>query len=102
MTDFLQRYGDQLRAAQTDTAGSRAARRFSRATKLRRILRRHPVALAGTALLITAVPAAAIVAPWQPSLSRPGIDAPVSTSPKQPGADASSWLGVLRRPQTAP
>jgi hypothetical protein len=101
MTDFLQRYGDQLRAAQSDAAGDKAARRPARVARVRAIMLRHPIALAGAVLLISAVPAAALVAPWDPSLSRPGIDAPVSTSPREPDVDASSWLAVLRRPQTA-
>jgi hypothetical protein len=96
MTDFLQRYEEQLRAAQVDAPGERP----SRAKRLRSVVRRRPIILTGAFLLVMAVPATALVAPWEPSLSRAGLDAPVATSSAQPAEDAESWLGVLRRPQT--
>lgn len=97
MSDFLDRYGAQLRAAQHEdvSAVGRAVRR------LRGMRRRRALALGAVAALAVAGPAAAIVAPWQPSLSRAGLDEPVATSSAPLDADVSRWLAVLRRPQTA-
>lgn len=99
MTHFLDRYGDQLRAAQPDSSAPALAR-VPVGGRFRRLRRGQQVALGVVAALAVAAPAAAIVAPWEPSLSRPGLDDPVSTSNEPVSTDASGWLAVLRRPQT--
>lgn len=101
MTDFLDRYGEQLRAAQPEAPAHAWAKVRAAVLRFHGLRRRHKVTLGVLAALAVAAPAAAIVAPWQPSLYRPGVDDPVATSDDPVSADASSWLGVLRRSQTA-
>jgi hypothetical protein len=100
MTDFLDRYSDQLRAAQVARSTAAPSRTAAIAAKFGGMRRGRRVALVLVAVLGAAVPAAAIVAPWQPSLHRPGLDDPVTTDAGTPGSSLSSWLAVLRRPQT--
>lgn len=100
MNDFFNRYGDQLRASQRDAATLAPAKVRAGLLRLRGLKRRHHVSLGVVAALAVAGPAAAIVAPWEPSLHRSGLDDPVPTSNAPVSTDASSWLGVLRRPQT--
>jgi hypothetical protein len=57
--------------------------------------------LAGLALLVLAAPAAAILQPWDPQASRPGIDPPITSTHTPVVASATDVLAVLRRPQTA-
>lgn len=97
MTEVLDRFGEQLRAAQVTAVDS--PEKQSR-TRLRHVLRRHRLAAGVVTALAVAAPAAAIVAPWEPSLYRPGLDEPVATSQAPVSDDASDWLAVLRRPQT--
>jgi hypothetical protein len=52
------------------------------------------------AALAVAAPALAITQPWNPMLSRPGIDNPVKTDASPVTAAAREALAVLRRPQT--
>ncbi len=88
---FLDRLGDEFRAAvvmhhQLQTAPKRRLRRGGL------------IALAGLAV---AGPALAVVQPWNPTLGRPGIDEPVSTSGEPVVADAKTDFAILRRTQTA-
>lgn len=96
MSDFLDRYGDQLIAAELPPA--REGRLRSRWSSPGR---RRGAALAVGALLVVAVPAAAITTPWSPSLFRSGLDNPISTDGGAISAKAGDSLAVLRRPQTA-
>ena len=52
------------------------------------------------ALLLVAAPALAVIAPWQPTLQRPGIDNPVTVDSSPVVESARDALAVLRRPQT--
>jgi hypothetical protein len=54
----------------------------------------------GLAALAVAAPALAITQPWNPELSRPGIDDSVKTDSSPVSASAREALEVLRRPQT--
>jgi hypothetical protein len=99
VTDFLDRFDDQLRAAQLAHAAANAPASRTLRTRLRAMRHGRRVALIMMALLVTAVPALAIVAPWKPSLYRPGLDQPVSTA-SSTTVPAASWLAVLRRDQT--
>lgn len=101
MPDFLDRFGDQLRAAQeprTQEAPSRS-RRLSfgrpRSIGVRRGL------LVGFAALGLAAPALAVVQPWNPVLGRPSVDGPVASDSTQVARSAVDVLAVLRRPQSA-
>jgi hypothetical protein len=97
MTEFLERFGEQLRSAQLSTAERPLKPPH---TGIVRVLRRHRIAVGVVAALAVAAPAAAIIAPWEPSLYRPGLDEPVATNNAPVSVDASDWLAVLRRPQT--
>jgi hypothetical protein len=88
MSDFLDRYGEQLLAARR-----RADRRRSR------ILRRGPIA--SLVLIAVAAPAIAVVEPWNPTLGRPRVDGPVSVDRSPVPPSVRDVLAVLRRPQTA-
>ncbi|MCZ4492665.1 MAG: hypothetical protein JWP53_1596 [Conexibacter sp.] len=95
MSDFLDHFGDQLRAVQV--APSPTAR--PRPTWLSRASRRGVIA--GLATLIVAGPALAITQPWSPTVGRPGVDRPVHVDSSPVTAAARGELSVLRRPQTA-
>lgn len=60
----------------------------------------HRGVVVSLAALAIAAPALAITRPWNPVLSRTGIDGPVSTDPSPVISSARKALGVLRRPQT--
>lgn len=95
MPDFLDRFGDQLHAAQpvtplTPGAVSAAARK--------RIGRRG--FLATGAVLALAAPAVAVVSSWDPALERPGVDRPVSTDASPVSPTAVNAIAALRREQT--
>lgn len=95
MPDFLDRLGGQLAAAQEPAVAPRGSGRGRTLGTLR-----ARVLVVGIGALVVAAPAAAIIHPWQPELSRPGIDGPVTTSSAGVLASASDVLAVLRRPQT--
>jgi hypothetical protein len=88
MSDFLERYGEQLRAARLHSRRRRA-----------RVLRRGTVA--SLVVVAIAAPAVALMEPWSPRLGRPWIDGPVSVSRAPVATSARAVLAVLRRPQTA-
>jgi hypothetical protein len=90
MPDFLDRFGDQLLAAQ-------AAPTALKTSASRRIRRG---AWASLAMLLIAAPAVAVVQPWQPVLGRPEVDGPVTSDSSPVVAEARDALAVLRRPQT--
>lgn len=97
MPDFLDRFGDQLRNAETPARLPETQRPASheRSRRLRRS------GLAALVVLGVAAPALAVVQPWNPVTGRPDIDGPVATD-STPVADAAvDVLAVLRRPQTA-
>jgi hypothetical protein len=87
MSDFLERYGDQLRVARV------------RADRRRRVLRRGTIA--SFVVVAIAAPAVAVIEPWSARLGRPRIDGRVSVSRAPVPASARDVLAVLRRPQTA-
>jgi hypothetical protein len=94
MTDFLDRFGSELGAAERRlvTAGERHPLRRRRASR-----RGALVALA--ALAIT-VPALAATQPWEPILGEPGTaNRPAGISPTPPAPNQLNGLAVLRRPQ---
>lgn len=92
MPDFLDRYGDQLRAAQLRP--HRSLR--SRVPPARRTL------LISLGVLAIAAPAVAVVRPWDPTLGRPGVDDGSATKTSAPAPEAArDVMAVLRRPQTA-
>jgi hypothetical protein len=92
VSDFLDRYGEQLHAAQL--GGHRL--RWARACSARRTL------LISLGALAIAAPAVAVVRPWEPTLGRPGVDegAATTTTAAAPAA-ARDVMAVLRRSQTA-
>jgi hypothetical protein len=92
MTDFLDRFGAQLLAAEQGLAPAHVRPRRRWRTRRGAIL-----ALAGLAL---AVPALAETQPWQPILGRPALhDTPAGTSKSPVPTSDLGLLGVLRRPQ---
>ena len=96
MPDFLDRFGDQLHAAQIVAP---AAEQHGLIAKLHR---RRSVMIGTVAIAIAAPGAAlAVLQPWQPQLSRPGVDQPVNTDASAVSDAASSAFAVLRRAQTA-
>jgi len=92
MTDmFLDRLGDQLRAAERALIAANAPRR-------RRVTRK--AAVLAFAALAVAVPALAATEPWKPIFGRPALrDVPAGTSESPIPNDEQALLGVLRRPQ---
>jgi hypothetical protein len=90
MSDFLERYGAQLQAAQRS---SPSASKTSTRTGRRAIV-------ASVAVLALAAPALAVVQPWSPNVGRPGIDEPTSSSSAPIASSATSVMAVLRREQT--
>lgn len=96
MPDFFDRFGDQLYAAQLVTSPAERRGRFAR-------LLRRKSAIFGAVAVAVAVPGAAlaITQPWQPQLSRPGVDKPVQTDASPVADEASGAFAVLRRSQTA-
>jgi hypothetical protein len=94
MTDFLDRFGAQLLAAEQGLAATPARSRPRRRWRTRR---GAILALAGLAV---AVPALAETQPWQPILGRPALhDTPAGTSNSPVPTNEFGLLGVLRRPQ---
>lgn len=92
MPDFLDRYGDQLHAAQ------RAERR-SLWSRVRPVPRTLLISLGALAI---AAPAVAVVRQWDPTLGRPGPDdRPATTTSAAAPDSARAVMAVLRRPQTA-
>jgi hypothetical protein len=96
MTDFLDRFGAQLREADLALAiqGGTARRRRHRLTR-----RTSLIVLVSTAI---AVPALAATTLWQPVLGRPELHRgamPNGTSESAPPRDQLAAFGVLRRPQ---
>lgn len=89
--DFLDRLGDDLRAAVV-------ARQQRGPVRKRRLRRSGLVALVGLAV---AAPALAVVQPWNPTLGRPGIDESVSTADQPVIPTAEKRFAILRRTQTA-
>lgn len=97
MSDFLDRFGDQLHAAeQRHAVAARAPDVPAHGRRSRRV-RLAAVALAGAVLV--AAPAAAIIAPWEPSLERAGVDDPVAVEHAPVAVQAVEAFAVLRRPQ---
>lgn len=94
----MDRFGDQLLVAHRRETAPVASPRIAGVLTGRR-RRLSLAALAAT--FVVAVPAVAVIAPWEPSLERPGIDPPVATDRSPLAADATAALGVLRRDQTA-
>lgn len=94
MPDFLDRLGQDLRAAQQPY-------RLKRSHRAMRTRGRRRIAAFTLAALLLAAPAAALVGPWHPTLSRPGVDGPVATDDTPVATSARDALAVLRRPQTA-
>ncbi len=97
MSDFLDRFGDQLAAAE-GRATSSVQDADLRSGRLRR--RRRLVLSALAASVAVAAPALAITTPWNPSLERTGIDQPVTATNAAVSASAVDALGVLRRVQS--
>lgn len=92
MSDFLDRYGEQLQAAQL--RGRRSL--WARARSARRTL------LISLGALAIAAPAVAVVRPWEPTLGRPGVDdGAATTTTAAAAASARDVMAVLRRSQTA-
>jgi hypothetical protein len=90
--DFLDRYGQQLAAAQLRPR--RTLR--SRVRPARRTL------LISLGVLAIAAPAVAVVRPWEPTLGRPGVDdGSATTSSAAAPLSARDVMAVLRRAQTA-
>lgn len=98
MSDFMDRLGDQLHAAQHAAPPAARAGRPT-AQPWRRGSRRGLLAVA--AVLALAAPAVALVTPWDPDLERTGVDKPVSTDPAPVSGLAVDVLAPLRRQQTA-
>jgi hypothetical protein len=94
--DFFDRFGDQLHAAQT--AGSPVGPRGGRITRL---LGRRSTAIAAVVAIIAPGAALAITQPWNPDLSRPGVDRKVSTDATSVSDAARGAFAVLRREQSA-
>lgn len=100
MSDFLDRFGAQLVAAeerlgaQPEPAVPTVAVRSPRRWRSRRGL------VVAFAALVVAVPALAATQPWDPILGRPGAgDEPAGVAVSAPPAVQSGGLAVLRRPQ---
>lgn len=91
---FLDRLGTQLLHAERDLTSASAG-----ASRPRRRWRSRKLILTALIPLAAAVPALALTEPWQPVLGR-GHDQPTGTSLTPVPSDATSILGVLRRPQT--
>lgn len=99
MSDFLDRFGDQLSTAQERAKPSpQAGDLRSGRSILGRPRRLVLWVLAGS--LGVAAPALAIIAPWQPSLERPGLDRPVAVSASPISKSVVEAFGVLRRGQS--
>jgi hypothetical protein len=94
--DFLDRFGDQLHAAQVASAS--AATRGSRGTRL---LGRRSTVIAALVAVIAPSAALAITQPWHPDLSRPGVDHKVTTDAAPVSHAALGAFAVLRREQSA-
>lgn len=92
----MDRFGDQLEAAQTRSPRAKAKAMPARP---RRGFR-SPALLASLGILLVAAPALAITQPWSPDLGRPGIGTPASTDSSPVSDSAKSVMAVLRRPQT--
>jgi hypothetical protein len=92
VSDFLDRFGDQLVVAGEQlSAKPRRRRRGTRRTGL----------FATAALLATGTAATlAATQPWNPQLGRPEFDGPVSQSSSPVPTGQADLLAVLRRPQT--
>jgi len=90
MPDFLDRFGDQLYAAQ-HTGASPAVAGGRRARVWRGGRRRGLVAIG--AVLAVGAPAVAVVGPWDPDLERFGVDRPVTTDDASVNAAAVNALG---------
>lgn len=96
MTDFLDRYGAQLRAAERALSNTTVSARRPR----RRLTRRTALIVLGCSAI--AVPAVAATLPWQPILGRPELhDVPNGTSPTAPPRRQLGEFAVLRRRQNA-
>jgi hypothetical protein len=99
MTDFIDRFGDQLvlasqTLAPTAPTGSTAAPPRRPAWRMRR-----SVAIAVVGAVVTGS-ALAATQPWQPILGRPSLnDTPGGTASSDVPGDQRALLGVLRRPQ---
>lgn len=94
MSDFLERFGEQLRAAQAPQTSRRNVAPYGH------LLRRRGL-MALVAVVVVAAPALAITEPWNPTIGRPNIDGPVTSDRSPVAAAATDVLAVLRRPQTA-
>lgn len=99
MSDFLDRFGDELSTAQARATQVQQADE-SRSVRSTLRKRRKIVLWALGASLAVAAPALAITTPWRPSLERSGIDQPVSASNSAVSDSVRERFGVLRRAQT--
>jgi hypothetical protein len=101
MPDFLDRLGDQLRVAHAaqSVKPKRRPGMLARAGLWPRLGRRG--VLASLTVLALAAPALAVVQPWSPILSRPGVDGPVASDSSPVVTTARGALAVLRREQTS-
>jgi hypothetical protein len=94
MSDFLDRFGEELVVAGQELSERPAARSFW----LTRVPRR--AGAAGLAAVVITGTALAATQPWAPSLGRPELsDVPASTSVSGVPADQVALLSVLARPQ---
>jgi hypothetical protein len=93
--DFFDRFGDQLHAAQL--AGSSVGTRGGRVTRL---LGRRSAVVAALVAIIAPSAALAITQPWNPDLSRPGVDRKVGTDAAPVPDAALGAFAVLRRGQS--
>ena len=93
MTDFFDRYGQQLIEASGRLAPSPSKRRRVR------LGRRWSALVAGTALILAAT-AVAATEPWHPFLGDDLPSKPPPVTAETPPADQLDLLGVLRRQQT--
>ncbi len=94
MTDFLDRYGEQLVAAERSLSRARTVPRGHR----RRTRRAAMLALAAMAIV---VPALAATQPWRPILGRPRLHSvPRGISLTGAPRDQLAGFAVLRRPQS--